>query len=143
MNIEFNPGAARKTKLSEHATRFLFGGVVTVITGLVAHRWGPWVGGLCLAFPAILPATLTLVKEHDGRKKACDDARGSRFGALGLVAFAIVVAVLATRVHPALVLLCAAVAWTATSLTAYALRAAHRRAKGDESRFESNARGSS
>lgn len=117
--VELEPGAVRKTKLSEHGTRFAFGAVITVLTGLVAHRWGPWIGGLCLAFPAILPASLTLVKEHDGRKKACDDARGSRLGAVGLVAFAIVVAALAERVHPALVLLLATVAWTVTSVTAW------------------------
>ena len=59
---------------------------------------------LFLAFPAILPASLTLVKEHDGRRKTCDDARGSRLGALGMLAFAIVVAILAPRVHPAIAL---------------------------------------
>lgn len=120
-DIRFEPSAAKKTKPSEHATRFLFGGVVTVMTGVVAHEWGPWIGGFCLAFPAILPASLTLVKEHDGRKKACDDARGSRFGAIGLLAFAIAVAILAPRVHPALVLAIATVIWVVTSVTTWKL----------------------
>jgi uncharacterized membrane protein len=34
---------------------------------------------------------LTLVKEHDGRQQAADDARGARFGAVGLTVFAAVV----------------------------------------------------
>lgn len=117
MKVAFEPQGIRKAKASEHATRFVFGAVVTVTTGLVAHRWGAEIGGLCLAFPAILPATLTLVKDHDGRTKACDDARGARLGAVGLVAFAVVVALLAKHCHPAFVLAAATTAWAVTSVT--------------------------
>lgn len=76
----------------EHVLRFVFGGLVTASAGLVAHRFGPVVGGLFLAFPAILPASLTLVKEHDGRRSAVNDARGARIGAVALAAFAVCVA---------------------------------------------------
>ncbi len=37
-------------------------------------RFGPRVGGLFLAFPAILPATLTLLEKKEGKTKACADA---------------------------------------------------------------------
>ena len=63
----------RKAHAWELALRFTFGGLVTVGTGLVAHRWGPSIGGLFLAFPSILPASLTLTKRHDGRRDAVDD----------------------------------------------------------------------
>ena len=86
---------ARDMKAWEYAVRFAFGGVITVLTGLIAKYHGPAVAGMFLAFPAILPASLTLVKQHEGRKKAADDARGARVGAVGLVAFAIVVALTA------------------------------------------------
>jgi hypothetical protein len=48
-------------------------------------------GWLFLAFPSILPASLTLVVQHDGRRAAADDALGSVVGAVGLAAFGAVV----------------------------------------------------
>jgi len=122
----------------EWAVRFLFGGVVTACTGVVAHRWGAGVGGLFLAFPAILPASLTLVRRHDGRRQVVDDARGARSGSLGLAAFALVAWRTATAWPPALVLAAATAAWGVTSVAAWAcvrwlrsrpaIRAARRRA---------------
>jgi hypothetical protein len=85
---KIEPSGLTEAKPWEHVVRFLFGGLVTAGAGLIAHRWGPTIGGLFLAFPAILPASLTLVKRHDGRSKAVDDARGARIGALALVLFA-------------------------------------------------------
>ncbi|TMA76496.1 MAG: DUF3147 family protein [Deltaproteobacteria bacterium] len=62
--------------------------------GLVAREWGPSAGGLFLAFPAILPASLTLVARHDSRGDAADDARGAVLGAAALIVFAAVVLML-------------------------------------------------
>ena len=113
---EFVPGAVFKLKPHEHAIRFVFGGVASLLASLVAHEYGPSIGGLLLAFPAILPASLTLVKTHDGRKNARDDARGARLGALGLVAYAVSVALLAPRVSMFLALAMAVVIWGAVSV---------------------------
>jgi hypothetical protein len=113
------PGKLRCIRWWEYALRFVFGGAVTVITGLLAHHVGPAFAGMFLAFPAILPASLTLVKEHEGRKKAADDARGARVGAVGLVAFALVVALTATRWPAAAVLAVATAAWLALSLAVW------------------------
>jgi hypothetical protein len=113
---ELAPEQLKKTKPWEYAVRFVFGGVITAMTGLIAHRWGPAVAGLFLAFPAILPASLTLVKQHDGRAKAADDARGARLGSVGLAAFALVVVIGATRLHPAIVLVLASLAWLAVDV---------------------------
>ena len=33
------------------------------------QRWGPGIGGLFLAFPAIFPASATLVEKHEKQKK--------------------------------------------------------------------------
>lgn len=111
IRIEFIPEGLKKTKPHEHVLRFVFGGLVTVATGVVAHEWGPAIGGLFLAFPAIVPASLTLVKSHDGRSDAIDDARGARLGALALCAFAIVVWGLCRRISPGLALTAALLAW--------------------------------
>jgi len=109
----------REVKAWEYAVRFVFGGVITVLTGLIAKYHGPAVAGIFLAFPAILPASLTLVKQHEGRKKAADDARGARVGAVGLVAFALVVALTATSWAAASVLVVATIAWLAVSLVVW------------------------
>ena len=107
----------KKTKVTEHLLRFLLGGVITAATGIVAHAFGPMIGGLFLAFPAILPASLTLVKDHDGRRCAVEDARGAVLGALGLLAFVAVVLLLGeTAVSPAVTLVAAALAWGGASV---------------------------
>ncbi|HEX7663803.1 MAG TPA: DUF3147 family protein [Polyangiaceae bacterium] len=80
----------RKTTAKDYLIRFVFGGAVTVIAGLVAERFGPTVGGAFLAFPAILPASLTFVREHAGKPAAIDDAKGATLATSGLAAFAIV-----------------------------------------------------
>ena len=53
----------------EYLIRFGLGGVTTVLAGLIAVRWGPVIGGLFLAFPAIFPASATLVEKHEREKK--------------------------------------------------------------------------
>ena len=92
-------------KPHEWALRFVFGGLCTMAAGLIAERWGPAVGGLFLAFPAIFPASASLIEQHEmehkrragmdgtirGRMVAGVDAAGASIGAIGLVAFAAVV----------------------------------------------------
>jgi hypothetical protein len=117
-----NLAGLKKAKPWEYAVRFFFGGLVTTCTGLVAHRWGPVVGGLFLGFPAILPASLTLVKRHDGRALAVDDARGATIGSFGLAAFAAVVTATAPLWPPAVVLATATVAWLIVDVLAWVVR---------------------
>jgi hypothetical protein len=115
-----NLAALRETQPWEYLVRFAFGGVVTACTGVIAHRYGPSIGGLFLAFPAILPASLTLLKRHDGRRDAAEAAAGARLGAAALTVFAGVEIALAER--GALVSLAiATLAWamTATALWVY------------------------
>jgi hypothetical protein len=102
MWIEFDLSALRRTRWYEYALRFFFGGAVTVAAGLIAKRYGPVFGGLFLAFPAIFPASATLVQKHEtekkrkagitdsgrGRKAAALDARGAALGCLALGCFA-------------------------------------------------------
>jgi hypothetical protein len=116
MKPELAVDQLKSTKLWELVLRFVFGGTITVGAGLIANRWGPAVAGLFLAFPAILPATITLVKRHGGRAEAIDDARGARLGSVGLAAFAIVVALLAGRIPAPLLLAFAALAWLAVDV---------------------------
>lgn len=119
---ELVPRQLRDTKASEYAVRFVFGGAITVGTGLVATAWGPFVAGLFLAFPAILPASLTLVKRHEGRRQAVEEARGARLGSLGLAAFAATVAVAIGGMSPSIVLLAAAVMWALVDIGLWYVR---------------------
>ena len=120
MKPRLDPAALAKTRLHEYVVRFLFGGLVTAATGVVAHHFGPGIGGLFLAFPAILPASLTLVQEHDGREQAVDDARGACLGGLGLAAFAAVVWS-ATMWRSGIVLVAATLAWLVVSVVLWSV----------------------
>ncbi len=112
--IRLDFSAIGETRWHEYAIRFLFGGVITVIAGLLAQRYGPAFGGLFLAFPAIFPASLTLIEKHEKRKgerkgaaadaqakrAAGSDAEGSAIGSIGLFVFAFLVWVFIPD-HPA------------------------------------------
>jgi hypothetical protein len=107
---------------SELAIRFAFGGGITVVTHLIANAWGPVVAGLFLAFPALLPASLTLIRRHDGPTEAAEDARGALAGCVALAVFAAVVwwGFGGDR-SPAVVLFTAAAAWFAVAVALWRL----------------------
>src|SRR5437868_9976089 len=105
MKIQINPEVLAQTKWYEYAVRFLFGGLVAAAAGIIAKKFGPAFGGLFLAFPAIFPASATLIEKHEkqekerpglkGTKRAADavsvDAAGAAIGTLGLACFALLV----------------------------------------------------
>jgi hypothetical protein len=105
MRVHLDFSALRKTRWNEYSVRFLFGGAITLATGFVAKHFGPVVGGLFLAFPAIFPASVTLVAKHErekkqkagmdgtarGEKAAALDARGAAIGTFGLGFFALLI----------------------------------------------------
>jgi len=69
MRISLDFSSLRRVRFYEYALRFLLGGLVTLATGLIAHSFGAAIGGLFLAFPAIFPASCTLVEKHEAEKK--------------------------------------------------------------------------
>ena len=75
MRVHFDISALKTTKWYEYALRFLFGGAITVVTGVLAGHYGPVFGGLFLAFPAIFPASATLVEKHERER---NEERGSQ-----------------------------------------------------------------
>jgi hypothetical protein len=77
------------------------------------------VAGLFLAFPAILPASLTLIVKHEGKQPAGDDALEAAAGCIGLMAFGAVVWAGATRVAAWSTLVAASAAWLVVSLLAW------------------------
>jgi hypothetical protein len=136
MRVHFDISALKTTKWYEYALRFLFGGAITVVTGVLASHYGPVFGGLFLAFPAIFPASATLVEKHErekkrragiaktnrGRKAAALDARGAAIGSIGLIGFAVIAWRLTPLWHGALALLAALVLWMTLSILFWLLR---------------------
>lgn len=104
MIVKVDLSSMRSTTFGEYATRFVFGGAVTVLAGLIADKFGPLTGGLFLAFPAIFPAGASLIARQQevkkrqagvngkerGRLSAGVDAAGAAMGALALMGFAAV-----------------------------------------------------
>jgi hypothetical protein len=136
MRIEIDPSALRKTRWYELVVRFLFGGLITAATGMIAKEFGPGVGGLFLAFPAIFPASATLIEKHErqkkeqrglkgtkrGRKMAAVDAAGAAIGSIGLLVFALLVKQFLGEHSPWLVLASATGSWLAVSLSLWQIR---------------------
>ena len=136
MKIKIDANGIGQSRWYEYVVRFVFGGTVTAITGLIAKRYGAAIGGLFLAFPAILPATATLIEKHEkqkkeragmngamqGRKAAGVDAAGAAMGCSGLAAFALI----AWRMFPSsslgFTLITATVAWLIVSVSVWFVR---------------------
>ena len=117
--VRLDLGAIGRHRWREYAVRMAFGGAVTVMTGLIAMWFGPVVAGLFLAFPAILPASVTLVEKHDGDEAASEDAAGAAAGGIGLAAFGAVVWWLGERLAFWEVLALATLVWMAVALTVW------------------------
>jgi phosphotransferase system glucose/maltose/N-acetylglucosamine-specific IIC component len=144
MRVHFDISALKTTKWHEYALRFLFGGAITVVTGVLAAHCGPVFGGLFLAFPAIFPASATLVEKHErekkrragiaktsrGREAAALDARGAAIGSIGLIGFAVIAWRLTPHWNRALALLAALVVWMILSILIWLLRRHHLVRKG-------------
>jgi hypothetical protein len=136
MRVHFDISDLKDTKWYELAVRFLFGGAITAITGMLAKRYGPVFGGLFLAFPALFPASATLLEKHErekkrkagisntsrGREAAALDARGAAIGSIGLVGFALIAWKLLPMSNGAIVLVAALAVWIATSILIWRLR---------------------
>lgn len=102
MLVRMSSSAIRDGRWYEYLVRFALGGAATVLTGWIASRFGPSIGGLFLALPAIFCASATLIEKHEMRRKgkagksgrrrgqqaAALDAAGAAIGSLGLLAFA-------------------------------------------------------
>ncbi|MFL5893292.1 MAG: DUF3147 family protein [Solirubrobacterales bacterium] len=99
--------------------RFLFGAVTSAVAGTLSITIDPIVGGVFLAFPAILAASLTLIAEEEDREEAREDARGATVGALALAAFAAIGVATLTHIAWPLALAAASGGWAVVAIGLY------------------------
>jgi hypothetical protein len=134
--LQIKLSSLKETRPHEYATRFLFGGICTVLAGLMARHFGPTVGGLFLAFPAIFPASASLIENHEKRAKAkagfngtvrgriaaAVDSSGASLGCVGLIVFAVILWKGLPAHNAYAVLILAMVGWLIVSMLLWALR---------------------
>jgi Protein of unknown function (DUF3147) len=112
-------GALRETRLKDLAFRFAFGAAISVVAGLIGVLVGPRAGGVTLAAPAVLPATLTIIEREEGRHPAVTEVQGAVPGAIALIGFALVAAACATKLPLAAALLLPLATWAAVAVAGY------------------------
>ena len=136
MKIGLDFSSLKQDRWYEYLERFFFGGVITAATGLIAKRFGPEVAGLFLAFPAIFPATTTLIAKHQREKKekagmpgertaqavASVDSAGAAMGTLGLLAFGLFVWRMLPQHSTWVVLVAATFIWFGVGVAVWMLR---------------------
>ncbi|HEY3973114.1 MAG TPA: DUF3147 family protein [Candidatus Sulfotelmatobacter sp.] len=136
MRVKVDASSLKQTNWRQYAIRFVFGGLITAITGMIAKKFGASIGGLFLAFPAIFPAGATLIEKTEkakkekhglhgterGREAASVDAAGSAMGSIGLLVFALLVWRLIPDHTSWLVLPGATLAWLTASVLIWKIR---------------------
>lgn len=133
MLVAVNSSGLKQGKWYEYATRFGLGGLVTAGAAAITDKLGPSFGGIFLAFPAILAASVTLVEKHEreqkeqkglhgvdrGKQAAAADAAGAAMGSVGLFAFAWFVSEFLPYRNAALVIAAATIVWAAVAGAAW------------------------
>ena len=134
--VEAKLSTLKQTRAHEYLVRFLFGGIATAVAGLIAKHFGPGAGGLFLAFPAIFPATATLIEAHEKKRMAkigCDgtnrgrmaaslDASGAALGCIGLMGFAVVLCLMLPKYNAFFAILTGLAAWLVLSIVLWEIR---------------------
>jgi hypothetical protein len=108
-----------KIRPKDLVVRFGFGAAISLVAGLISLAFGATAGGMFLAFPAILPASLTLIEKKEGTEAAIHNLDGTILGAAALGAFALVAGVGLRSTSAVLALPGALATWLGASLIAY------------------------
>lgn len=136
MRIIFDASLLKRSRWYELLIRFILGGFITAATGIIGKKYGPAVGGLFLAFPAIFPASATLMDKHEKEKKqraglkganrarevVAVDAAGTAIGSIGLFAFGLLMAETVTSWNPWQAMAASTVLWMAVSILFWLIR---------------------
>ncbi len=115
----FEPKKIADVRARELLYRFLAGALTSIAAGGATLGLGARLGGILLAFPAILAASLTLIEQQEDSVHAREDARGATAGAVALVLFAVAAALTLGHLAAAMSLLIATVVWLITAILVY------------------------
>jgi Protein of unknown function (DUF3147) len=115
----FSLSRVRETTAKELGIRFAAGALTSVVAGVVTLLAGARVGGILLAFPAIMAASLTLIEEVQDSTQAREDARGAIVGASALTLFAVLGALCFGHLPGGVVLALATAVWVVGAALGY------------------------
>ena len=118
--VGINLRAVRRPGWPQLTVRFAFGAAIAIAAGLLGMRFGARVGGVFLAFPAILPAALTLLERAGGVTETGVDAVGAGLGAAAMLVFSLTILWLGRRVPPAAAVVIAAGVWMIVAAALFA-----------------------
>ena len=111
--------AVREIRPGALALRFAFGAGISVVAGLVGIVAGQRAGGVMLAAPVVLTATLTIIERQEGRGPAVTEVQGAVPGALALIGFALVAAASIAALPLAAALIAALATWVVAAIGGY------------------------
>ena len=114
------PSKLRQVQLKDYLIRFALGAAISIVAGIIGKAVSERFGGSFLAFPSILPASLTLIQEKEGTRRAGRNAIGAVLGSAGMVVFAMIGEAAFGHLPSFIVLLLALAGWAITSLVLYA-----------------------
>ena len=117
------PGKLRQIRMKDYLIRFALGAAVSIVAGILSKTISVRFGGAFLAFPSILPASLTLIQEKEGTRRADRNAIGAVLGSVGLVVFAMTGEAAFGHIEPFAALMLALAGWAVTALALYGLLA--------------------
>jgi Protein of unknown function (DUF3147) len=117
------PGKLRQIRPKDYLIRFALGAAVSIVAGILSKTISARFGGAFLAFPSILPASLTLIQQKEGTRRADRNAVGAVLGGVGLVVFAMIGEAAFGHIEPFAALVLALAGWAITSLALYGLLA--------------------
>lgn len=116
-----DPGKVKSHRFPDYGLRFLFGAGIALVAALIGMEFGPRVGGVLLGFPAILPASLTLIQKKEGKEEASIDSLGAVLGAIAMIVFAVIVSLGVERLGVVPALVVGLVVWLAVAVGLYFL----------------------
>lgn len=122
-------GALTEQKAGDYLVRFAFGAGISAVAAIIGIALGARPGGVLLAFPAILPASLTLIERKSNRDQAVVDVTGAIIGGAALIVFAAAAAWALPRMNPIVSVIVAGVLWAVSAVGLYVLVVRLRRRK--------------
>jgi hypothetical protein len=115
------PGKLRQVRARDYLIRFGLGAAISIIAAIIAKAVGARFGGAFLVFPSILPASLTLIQDKEGTRRADRNAIGAVLGGAALVMFAMIGEASFGRIEPFLALVLCLIGWLLVSFALYGL----------------------